>query len=135
MIMDVKKPAHIGRNIRRIRELRGWKQEMLATAMNVSQQMISKIEQCEEVDNDTLEKIADILQVDADKILSYNDDDVIYNIQNNYEGSNNKGANGSFYNCSFNPIDKIVELFDENKKLYERLLQAEKEISNLKEKK
>ena len=54
---------------------------------------------------------------------------MIYNIQNNYEGSN-KGANSisvSNFNCTFNPLDKLVDAYEENKKLYERLLEAEKE--------
>ena len=29
--------------------------------------------------------------------------------------------------ATFNPLDKLVEAYEENKKLYERLLQAEKE--------
>jgi len=38
------KPKHIGRNISRIRELRGMKQEALAIAIGMSQQTISNIE-------------------------------------------------------------------------------------------
>lgn len=38
------KPKHIGRNISRIRELRGMKQEALAIAIGVSQQSVSNIE-------------------------------------------------------------------------------------------
>ena len=47
----------------------------------------------------------------------------------NYEGSNNRGANNGInnYQCNINPIDKWIEALDENKKLYERLLQSEKE--------
>ncbi|MFZ0595995.1 MAG: transcriptional regulator, partial [Flavobacterium sp.] len=30
-------------------------------------------------------------------------------------------------NCTFNPLDKLIESYDENKKLYERLVQAEKD--------
>ncbi len=29
--------------------------------------------------------------------------------------------------CNFNPLDKLVEAYEENKKLYERLVQAEKD--------
>lgn len=29
--------------------------------------------------------------------------------------------------CTFNPLDKLVEAYEENKNLYERLLEAEKE--------
>lgn len=48
------KPKHIGRNISRIRELRGIKQEILAEAMGVSQQTVSSIEGSEEVDSKKL---------------------------------------------------------------------------------
>jgi len=42
--------------------------------------------------------------------------------------SNSQGAIvGNFNACTFNPLDKLVESSDENKKLYERLLHAEKD--------
>ncbi|TFF36146.1 helix-turn-helix domain-containing protein [Mucilaginibacter psychrotolerans] len=117
---------HIGRKISRIRELRGLKQEALAAELGISQQAISKIEQSAEVEDSALEKIAKVLGVSAEAIKNYSDEAVIYNIQNNYEGSNNHGANiGHQFN--FNPIEKLVELFEENKKLYERLLASERE--------
>lgn len=51
---------------------------------------------------------------------------MIYNIQNNYENSNNTGANVG-YQVTFNPLEKVIELYEENKKLYEKLLASEKE--------
>lgn len=127
---------HLGRKISRIRELRGMKQEALAAELGISQQAISKIEQSAEVEDSALEKIAGVLGVSVDAIKNYSDEAVIYNIQNNYEGSNNGAsnfgpANYLNYQCTFNPIDKLVELFEENKKLYERLLASEKEKNEL----
>jgi len=52
------KPKHIGRNISRLRELRGIKQDALAFSIGVSQQTISHIENSEKVDEDKLELIA-----------------------------------------------------------------------------
>ena len=118
--------THIGRKISRIRELRGIKQEHLASELGVSQQTVSRMEQAETIEDDVLEKIAGILGVSAEAIKNYSDEAVIYNIQNNYEGSHNQGANVG-HQVNFNPIDKLVELFEENKKLYERLLASEKE--------
>jgi len=116
--------THIGRKISRIREIRGIKQETLASELGVSQQTVSRMEQSETIEDDVLAKVAEILGVSSEAIKNYSDEAVIYNIQNNYEGSHNQGANvGSQVN--FNPIDKLIELFEENKKLYERLLQAE----------
>lgn len=129
------KALHIGRKISRIRELRGMKQEALALELGISQQAVSKIEQSAEVEDDALSKIAAVLGVSAEAIKNYSDEAVIYNIQNNYEGSNNHGANVG-HQFNFNPIEKLVELFEENKSLYERLLASEKEkVELLKDKK
>jgi len=121
---------HIGRKISRIRKLRGIKQETLAAEMGVSQQTVSRMEQAETIEDDVLEKVAGVLGVSAEAIKNYSDEAVIYNIQNNYEGSNNQGSNVG-HQVNFNPIDKLIELFEENKKLYERLLQSEKEKNDL----
>jgi transcriptional regulator with XRE-family HTH domain len=117
---------HIGRKISRIRELRGIKQEVMATELGVSQQTVSRIEQSETIEDDVLAKVAAVLGVSTDAIKNYSDEAVIYNIQNNYEGSNNHGPNVG-HQFNFNPIEKLIEVYEENKKLYERLLQAEKE--------
>ena len=111
---------HIGRKISRIRELRGMKQETLATALGISQQAVSNIENSENVEDDKLQKIADVLGVSADAIKNYNDETVLHNIQNNYDGSVINAGPTVNSNCTFNPLDKVVEL-------YERLLQAEKD--------
>ena len=121
--------THLGRKISRIRELRGMKQEALAIELGISQQAISKLEQSAEIEDATLEKVAKVLGVSAEAIKNYSDEAVIYNIQNNYEGANSGAANVAVanYNCTFNPIDKWLEVIEENKKLYERLLASERE--------
>jgi len=116
---------HIGRKISKIRELRNMKQETLALELGISQQAVSKLEQSAEVEDNALEKIAAALGVSADAIKNYSDESVIYNIQNNYEGSENNYS--GLYHCTFNPLDKVIELVEENKKLYERLLASERE--------
>lgn len=120
--------THIGRKISRIRELRGMKQENLATELGISQQAISKLEQSEEIEDSTLEKVAKVLGVTAEAIKNYSDEAVINNIQNNYEGSNNQGANNiNNYNCTFNPLDELLKALNDNKELYEKLLASERE--------
>ncbi|MFZ6013195.1 MAG: helix-turn-helix domain-containing protein [Bacteroidota bacterium] len=128
---------HIGRNISRLRELRGMKQEALADALGVSQQAVSKIEQSEKVEETTLARVAKALGVPEAAIKNFNEEDIIYNIQNNYEGSNPNAAgvmiagDGNMPNCTFNPLDKMMEVIEENKKLYERLLASEQEKAEL----
>jgi transcriptional regulator with XRE-family HTH domain len=121
---------HIGRKISRIRELRGIKQETLAAEMGVSQQTVSRMEQAETIEDEVLEKVASVLGVSAEAIKSYSDEGVVNYFNTFNDSSVNHGPFGN-YHCTFNPIDKLVELFEENKKLYERLLQAEKEKNEL----
>ncbi len=121
------KPNHIGRKISRIRELRGMKQEALADALGISQQAVSKIEQSEKVEDDKLEQIAKVLGVTKEAIENYSDEAVFNNIQNNYDGSVINAGPTINHQCTFNPLDKLLEANEENKKLYERLLKAEQD--------
>jgi transcriptional regulator with XRE-family HTH domain len=120
--------SHIGRKISRIRELRGIKQEHLASELGVSQQSISRMEQSEVLEDEVLEKVAKVLGVTADAIKNFSED-AVFNYFNTFNDNSFSNSNGTFHanNCTFNPIDKLVELFEENKKLYERLLQSERE--------
>lgn len=116
------KPKHIGRNISRIRELRGMKQEALAFAIGVSQQTISNIEASENVEEEKLELIAKELGVSVEGIKNFSEDAVL-NIINNTFNTNDNGVailKTESYSPTFNPLDKVVEL-------YERLVQAEKD--------
>ncbi len=117
------KPNHIGRKISRIRELRGMKQEVLADTLGISQQAVSKIEQSEHIEDDKLEQVAKALGVTKEGIENFSEENV-FNIMNNTYHDNSASLN---YGCTFNPIDKLVEVYEENKKLYERLLSAEQE--------
>lgn len=119
------KPSHIGRKISKIRELRGMKQEALAIAIGVSQQTISNIENSEEVDEDVLVKIAEALEVSPEGIKNFSEEAVLNIIGNTYNLDNSSSAFN--FGCTFNPIEKLIESYEENKKLYERLLQAEKD--------
>lgn len=125
---------HIGRKISRIRELRGMKQEALATELGISQQAISKIEQSAEVEESALEKIAKILGVTVDAVKNFSEEAVVNYFNTFNDHSTNNGAVYAF-NSTFNPIDKLIEVYEENKKLYEQLLASEREkIEILKQK-
>ena len=114
---------HIGRKISKIRELRGIKQETLATELGISQQAVSKLEQPDKVEDEVLERIANALGVTAEGIKKFNEEAVFNIIGNNYHDHSSSVQ----YQCTFNPIDKLVEVFEENKKLYEQLLASERE--------
>ncbi|MDN3671611.1 helix-turn-helix transcriptional regulator [Flavobacterium branchiarum] len=110
------KPKHIGRNISRIRELRGMKQEALAIAIGTTQQSVSNIEASEVVDDEKLQAIAEALGVSAEAIKNYSDETVL-NVISSHDSSTINTIN---IQPNFNALDKVVEL-------YERLVLAEKE--------
>jgi transcriptional regulator with XRE-family HTH domain len=58
---------HHGRNVKRIREILGIKQEALAMDPGISQQAISSLEQREALDKDLLEKITLLERMLGDK--------------------------------------------------------------------
>jgi len=118
------KNDHIGRKISRIRELRGIKQEALAIELGISQQSVSNIEQSETIDDEKLKEIASALGVSPEAIKNFSDDAIFNYFSNFYDNSTGQVYNS---NCTFNPLDKLVESYEENKKLYERLLEAEKD--------
>ncbi|AOM77501.1 helix-turn-helix domain-containing protein [Pedobacter steynii] len=82
---------HLGKNVSRIRTAREMKQETLAKALGVSQQAVSRMEQRAVIGDDSLKKIAEILEVslatikacDENFILSHimSDQNHNYNLQ------------------------------------------------------
>jgi len=120
----IDKTVHQGRNLKRIREILGVKQDVLAAELgdDWNQQKISLLEQKEELDPGILDQVAKVLKVTPDAIKDFNEEAAIYNIQQNYEGSTlNQSPNYQYnYQPTFNPLDKVVEL-------YERLVASERE--------
>ena len=110
------------KHISRMRELRGMKQEALAQSIGTNQQAISGIESSETVDPAKLKEIAKALGVTVEAIENFTEESVFNFFNNFYDNSANNGAQGNTTNnhCTFNPLDKVVEL-------YERLVQAEKD--------
>ena len=131
----MEKTIHHGRNVKRFRELLGLKQEALAYELGEewSQKRVSVLEQKPQIEPDILEQVAKVLKVPAEAIRNFDEETAIFNIQNNYEGANPGVVSVSFSNhhCTINPIEKLFESLEENRKLYERLLQAEQEKNAL----
>ncbi|MFH6992677.1 helix-turn-helix domain-containing protein [Flavobacterium sp. FlaQc-48] len=122
------KPNHIGRKISRIRELRDMKQEALAQALGTNQQAVSLIENSETIDEEKLIAVAKALGVTVEAIKNFSEEAAINYFNNIYDNDiSGSIVNANANHCSFNPLDKMMEVVDENKKLYERLLQAEKD--------
>ncbi|OOG67094.1 helix-turn-helix domain-containing protein [Flavobacterium sp. A45] len=112
------KPNHIGRKISRIRELRDMKQEALAQALGTNQQAISAMENSETIDEEKLMEVAKALGVTPEAIKNFSEEAMINYFNNNFYDNSHSTVGNTL--CTFNPLDKVVEL-------YERLVQAEKD--------
>lgn len=121
--------AHEGRNVKRIREIFGIKQESLAMDLGISQQAISALEQKEALDRDVLEKIAKALKVTPEAIKNFNEENTINIFSNTYH--DNSSILGTY---NFNPLEKYIEQVEKNERLYEALLKSEREKIALLEK-
>jgi transcriptional regulator with XRE-family HTH domain len=132
--------VHHGRNVKRLREMLGMKQEAIAVALDLTQQAMSKLEQKELIEEPQLDIIASVLHVPVEAIKNMSDETA-----NNYINSfiyNDKANNCFNHHCTFNPVDKIIELYNEkialyNEKieLYERMLKIEQEKVEISQKK
>lgn len=117
----ITKPHHIGRNISRIRELKDMKQEALAQALGTSQQTVSAIENSETIDDEKLKEVAIALGISVEAIKNFSEEAVFNYFNNFYDNSQGTvGNHHGSHHCTFNPLDKVVEL-------YERLVQVEKD--------
>lgn len=119
--IEITKSVHQGKNVKRLREICGMKQETLAVQLGLSQQAISQLEQKEALDAKQIDELAKILKVSPD-IIKYMTDDAANNFINTF--NDHSGFN---FQCTFNPLDKYVEAMEANKVLYERMLASEKE--------
>ncbi|RQP10933.1 MAG: XRE family transcriptional regulator [Parapedobacter sp.] len=127
--MERTQQIHEGRNIKRFREMLGMKQETLAYELGEdwTQKKISQLEAKEKIEADILEQVAKILKVSPEAIQRFDEENALNIISNTFTSHDTSTLNAINHNCTFNPLDKLVEAYEENKKLYERLIEAEKD--------
>ena len=118
--------VHHGRNIKRLREMLGVKQDAIAGEFNITQQAVSDLEKKAQISDDILKRVAKALNIPVDAIKNFNDEAAVNVIANTIRES-------SFLACyychqpTFNQIDKLVEMM-------ERLLKVEQDKNALLEK-
>ena len=116
--------VHEGRNIKRFREMLGIKQDALAFDLNMSQQAVSLLEQKETIDTPLLQQISALLKIPVEAIQNFDEEaalNIISNTFNNHDHSSPQFASVINNSPNFNPLDKMVEL-------YERMLQQQREM-------
>ena len=107
--------VHHGRNVKRLREMLGVKQEVIASALNISQQAVSEFEKKATISDEILERISNALNIPVEVIKNFNEAAAINIIANTFD-------NASFisYQSTFNQMDKMMEML-------ERLIKADAE--------
>lgn len=108
---------HIGKNISKIRELLGIKQETLALDLKISQQTISKIEQTANLRDNSVDRIAKALGVKSSMIINYDENAVLDFIR----------GETTVRDEPICPLIKHPNLLLKVIELYERLILLEKE--------
>src|ERR1700748_91657 len=128
MTTEPQKNIHQGRNVKRFREMLGWKQEALALALGEdwSQKRVSLLEQKEIIEEDILSQVSEILKVPVEALKNFTEESVLNIISNTFTSTDTSTLNAINYQPTFHPLDKVIELFEENKKLYQELLQSER---------
>jgi len=123
------KKIHQGRNVKRFREMLGMKQETLALELgdDWNQKKVSLLEAKEEIETDVLEQVAKVLKVPSEAIKNFDEQAAINIISNTFHDfKDNAIANAN--HCTFNPLDKVVQLYDEKIELYERMLKDKSDM-------
>lgn len=123
--------AKIGNSLRKIREIKGLKQETVAKKLGLTTNGYGKIERGESNLNlDRLNQIADVFGISTQDILNF-DESVIYNIQS----MNNSAPHGTVNNFSLSEeerrilniqIEALTNLVEKQNKLIDLLLKKHK---------
>jgi transcriptional regulator with XRE-family HTH domain len=123
---SAKRPVHVGHNIQKFRLIRGLSQAGLAHQLEqkrnrtVSQQLVSDIEDRENIeDEELLRQIAEILEVAPEALKNLDLDSAINVIGNTFTAHEySTQINQPYYptfHQTFNPLDKLIELFEKEK--------------------
>ncbi len=108
------KTIHEGRNVKRIREMLGIKQDSLAMELgdDWNQKKISLLEGKETIEPQILDEVAKALKVPVDAIKNFDEEAAINVIANTF---NDESFSHNIFHpqgCTFNPLDKVVELYE-----------------------
>ncbi|MFN8283342.1 MAG: helix-turn-helix domain-containing protein [Chitinophagales bacterium] len=119
---------HLGRNIAKLRSIKGYKQEEFAKLLKMSQQAVSRLENKKDIEEEMLQLVADKLQVPIEAIKAFSSESVINNF--NQQGGS---VSNNVENVTINPIEKIEALYKQIIKDKDKFIaEQKKEIEALK---
>jgi len=118
-----KKPKkHMGRNMRRVREIMGVTQDTVAMGLGISQPNVWKLEQQEDIKEETLAQVAEIIGVPVDAIKNYEEEATRDYITNSFSNNEFNSSTGvitrptiTYNNCVFYSNGDLKEMHEKNK--------------------
>lgn len=130
----MEKKIHHGKNIARFRQMLGMKQDLLASIMgdDWTQIKVSRLEAKEEIEDGILDDVARALKIPIDAIKNFDEEAAISIVANTFTSQDTSTLNAINPYCTFNPIDKIVEILEQsNKELKEQIAELKRENAKL----
>ncbi len=115
--------VHLGNNVARLRSFRRIPQKEMASQLAMSQQEYSRIEKKEEIDDDLLNKIAEVLDFPVEAIKHIESSTTIQTV---YQQNGNSG-NGFYVNAN----DKIVEMYERLLKEKDMVIEMQRDVIEL----
>jgi transcriptional regulator with XRE-family HTH domain len=130
LIFVMEQKIHQGRNVKRFREMLNIKQEALAYDLGEdwNQKKISMLEQKDVIEDNLLKQISAVLKIPVEAFQNFDEEQAVNIISNSFTSNDTSTLNAVNPHCTFNPIDKIVQLYDEKIALYERMLREKDEM-------
>jgi predicted component of viral defense system (DUF524 family) len=111
----------------------GFKQEALAFELGEdwNQRKVSLLEQKETVEPEILKRVSEVLKLPVEAFQNFDEEQAVNIIASTFHDSAvantfTEGAQANFH-CTFNPLDKLLEAFEEIKRLNAELLKVKDE--------
>lgn len=114
------KREQVGPKIRKLRQIKGLSQKVFASELNITQQAVSKMEQSDTVNEETLQRVSEVLGISVESIVNFDEDAAFNNFIQKNEVINQRCDVTNNYQS----LEKITEL-------YERLLDSEAEKNKI----
>ena len=119
--------SHQGKNVKRLREMLGIKPDALAVNLGLTPEMLAQLEQSEVLDERMLRRIAEVLRLPREAFEHIREESGFTIINSTFKDTAIGNSNNTDCAFNINSLEKLMQALEENKKLYERLLESERE--------
>lgn len=129
--MSITKNTHHGHSIKRYRQSLGIKQEAIASDMGVSQALVSFYEKKKFIENEMLEKFAQVLNISPEILKELEEDPVTAIAAKRAKEESEGDESQAIESQQMDLVKQFLELTNEKAALYKRILSIENEKAAL----